>query len=275
MLAEITGKVNEFTARFPSAVFAVLSAAVILFFVGKWLGFRTAAVSVAVWITSLAYIRSSHSARPDMGLVFFVLVCFLSFYSVYTAESRRQQVVYSVIFWTSFAFGNLAKGPAPVPLVLIPLFVYVLVNKAWRVLPKMVPIVGVIIFLVIVLPWPLYIAHKLNWDLMLWKREYVDRLYGKYAPGNYPIYYYFGMMFKFITPWVIFLPIALMAPFNKKFNGRREVMKFLWILFVAGFVFLTIDVGKHSTILCLLCLLCPFWSALLLRIWFLRAQRTR
>ena len=244
--AKITGKVDEFTARFPSAVFAVMSAVVILFFVNKWLDFRTAVVSTAVWITSHCYIRSSHSARPDMGLVFFVLVCFLSFYSVLIAENRKQQIIYSVIFWISFALGNLAKGPAPVAFVLIPIFVYMAANKAWKVLPKMLPIAGIVIFFIIVLPWPLYIAHKLNWDLMLWKREYIDRLYGEYAPGDYPIYYYFGIIFKFITPWVIFLPIALIAPFNKKFNGRRGVIKFLWILFVAGFAFLTIDVGKRQ-----------------------------
>jgi 4-amino-4-deoxy-L-arabinose transferase-like glycosyltransferase len=55
--AKVTGTVNEFTARLPSAVFAFLSAVVILYFVNRWLSFRIAAIATGVWVTSLSYIR--------------------------------------------------------------------------------------------------------------------------------------------------------------------------------------------------------------------------
>ncbi|MCX5634411.1 MAG: hypothetical protein NTW55_01020, partial [Planctomycetota bacterium] len=78
------------------------------------------------------------------------------------------------------------------------------------------------------------------------KKEYVQRLYGEYAPGNYPIYFYFLMMFKFITPWVVFLPMAIVAPFYRVWQEKQPVMKFLWLWFVADFIFLTIDAGKRQ-----------------------------
>jgi hypothetical protein len=53
-------------------------------------------------------------------------------------------------------------------------------------------------------------------------------------------------MFKYITPWVAFLPVALAAPFYKTWEEKQPVMKFLWLWFVAGLVFLTIDVGKRQ-----------------------------
>jgi 4-amino-4-deoxy-L-arabinose transferase-like glycosyltransferase len=82
--------------------------------------------------------------------------------------------------------------------------------------------------------------------LTLWRKEFVDRLYGEYAPGKYPVYFYFLMMFKFITPWVVFLPMAIVAPFYRVWQEKQPVMKFLWLWFAADFVFLTIDAGKRQ-----------------------------
>jgi 4-amino-4-deoxy-L-arabinose transferase-like glycosyltransferase len=245
-IAEVTGKVDEFAARLPSVAFAVLSVCAIIYFVAQWLSLRTALLSTGVWATSLGYVRYAHNARPEMALTFFVTLCFLSFYSAITAQSRRQQIAYMVVFWVSFGLGNLAKGPAPIPLVMIPLFFYVMIFRQWKKLPKLLPIVGVIVFLAIMLPWPLIVAYRVNWDLTLWKREFVDRFFGGYASGNQPLYYYLLDMFAFVFPWVVFLPTALAAPFYRVWNKKRPLMQFLWLWFVVSVVFLTISGGKRQ-----------------------------
>lgn len=244
--AKITGKVDEFTARLPSAVFAVLSVVAILYFVNQWLSFRIAILSAAVWATSLAYTRYSHNARPEMVLTFFIMLCFLTFYSSGSAKNRRKQVIYMLIFWISFALANLAKGPAPLPLVLVPLFFYVAVFRKWKQIPKLLPIIGTVVFLAILLPWPLAIASRMNWDLAIWKREFVDRFFGTYASGGKPPYYYLPKMFQFMLPWAAFVPFALAAPFYRVWNKKQPVMQFLWMWFVIGVAFLTISSGKRQ-----------------------------
>jgi len=244
--AKITGQVDEFTTRLPSAVFAFLSVAAILYFVNQWLSFRIAILSSAVWVTSLGYIRYSHNARPEMALTFFIMLCFLSFYSAVNEKNRKRQIVYMLVFWVSFGLANLAKGPAPLPLVLLPLFFYVAIFRQWKMVPKLLPIMGMIIFLAIILPWPLTIAHKLNWDLGLWKREFIDRFFGTYRSGNRPIYYYLYIMFQFILPWAAFLPMALAAPFYRVWAKKQPAMQFLWLWFVVDLVFLTINGGKRK-----------------------------
>jgi 4-amino-4-deoxy-L-arabinose transferase-like glycosyltransferase len=161
-----------------------------------------------------------------------------------------------VIFWVSFGLGNLAKGPVPVPLVLIPLVVYVAVFRrpsavssgpnCWKLLPKMLPVAGPLIFLAILLPWPLAVAHRVNWDLVVWKREFIDRFFGEYVPGHKPLYYYLGIMFVFVAPWVAFLPMALAAPFYRIWDKKRHVMQFLWVWFIMGLAFMTISGGKRQ-----------------------------
>ncbi len=245
-LAKITGRVDEFTTRLPSVVFGVLSVAAIIYFVNQWLTFRIAILSAAVWATSLGYIRYSHNARPDMGLTFLIMLCFLSFYSAITANSRKRQVVYMLIFWISFGLANLSKGPAPLPLVLVPLFFYVAVFRQWKRVPKLLPIIGMVVFLAIVLPWPLAVASRMNWNLATWKREFIDRFFGTYASGNKPLYYYLPKMFQFTMPWAAFVPFALAAPFYRVWNKKQPVMQFLWLWFVVDLAFLTISGGKRQ-----------------------------
>ncbi len=245
-LAKLTGRVDEFTTRLPNAVFAVLSVAAILYFVSRWLSFRIALLSAGVWATSLAYVRYAHNARPDMIMTFFILLCFLSFYSAVNPANRKRQVVYALVFWVSFGLANIAKGPAPIPIVLVPLFAYVLISGQWKKIPKLLPISGILVFFIIILPWPLAVAHRVNWDLAVWKYEFVDRFFGDYASGNKPIYYYLPQMFMFTIPWAALLPMALAAPFFKVWQDKRPVMLYLWLWFAADLLFLTINAGKRQ-----------------------------
>ena len=245
-LGKVTGKIDEFTARLPSAIFAVLSVAAIVYFVNRWLSFRIAVICGAVWATSEGYIIYSHSARQDMTMTFFILICFLSFYSAITEMSRKRQVIYTIIFWGSFGLADLAKGPEPIPLVLVPLFFYILVFRQWKQIPKILSVLGVLIFLAITSAWPTAVAYKVNWDIAIWKKEFIDRFFGEYARGNYPVYFYFIIMFKYIIPWIAFLPMALAAPFFRVWAEKQKVMQFLWFWFVGGLVFLTISGGKRQ-----------------------------
>jgi 4-amino-4-deoxy-L-arabinose transferase-like glycosyltransferase len=245
-LTKITGQVDEFTARLPSAILAVLSAAAILYFVNQWLPFRIAVLSTLIWATSLGYVRYAHSARPETSLTFFVTLCLLSFYSGITAKVRKKQVIYMLVFWVSFGFGMLAKGPAPLPLVLIPLFFYVAIFRQWKKITQLLPVVGVIVFLAIVLPWPLAIAYRMNWNLVVWKHEFIERFFGTYASGGNPPYFYLPLIFQFIAPWVAFVPAALISPFYKIWGKKQKTMLFFWLWFVANLIFLTISGGRRK-----------------------------
>ncbi|MDH4241168.1 MAG: glycosyltransferase family 39 protein, partial [Phycisphaerae bacterium] len=244
--SKITGQVDEFTTRLPSALFGILSVAAILYFVNQWLSFRIAVLSAAVWATSLSYILYSHNGRPEMVVTFFIMLCLLSFYSAVLAKKRKKQIIYLLVFWISFAMANLAKGPVPLPLVLMPLFFYVAVFRQWKQVPKFLPIIGTIIFLAVVLPWPLAIASRLNWDLAVWKREFVDRFFGTYASDGKPLYYYLPKMFQFMSPWAAFVPFALAAPFYRVWNKKQPAMLFLWLWFIVDLAFLSLSSGKRQ-----------------------------
>jgi len=251
LAGKLTGHINEFAARLPSVACALLSTLAILYFVKQWLGFRTAVISALIWSTSLGFVRYGRSARPEMSLTCFVAISFLAFYSAAQAASRKRQIAYLLIFWAGFGVAMLAKGPAPLPLILVPLFLYFVIFRQWKLLPKLLPIAGIVIFLLIVLAWPTLLANRLAQaggetnTMAFWKREFIDRFFGGFGGSSKPSYYYLHVMLQFILPWAVFLPMALAAPFYKIWGGKQKTMLFLWLWFAGGVAIMSLSSGKR------------------------------
>jgi 4-amino-4-deoxy-L-arabinose transferase-like glycosyltransferase len=245
-VAKLTGKVDEFSSRLPSAFFAILSAAAILYFVSQQLGIRIASLSAAVWISTLAFVRYSHSARPEMTLCSLITISMLSFYSAMQTQSKRHRILYMLVFWLSFALAMLAKGPAPLALVLPPLFFYFLVFRQTKRIKDTLPIIGGILFWLIVLPWPVMVAAKAPGGWAFWKREFIDRFMGEYASGHKPFWYYLPVTFLFAAPFSAFVLYAVAAPFNAVWEKKRPVMWYLWLWFIVQVAVMSVSGGKRQ-----------------------------
>jgi 4-amino-4-deoxy-L-arabinose transferase-like glycosyltransferase len=240
------GGINDFTARLPGALLSVLSAIAIFYFVNDRLGFRIGALSTLVWSSTLCFVRYSHTARPEMTLCVFVTIAMLSFYSGIKTTERKKQICFMLIFWISFALAMLAKGPAPLPLICPALFLYFLIFKQWKLVPKTMPIIGTILFLLLVLPWPIAIIKNVPSALEIWNREFISRAEGEYAPGSKPIFYYFEIMFIYMIPYCAFIPLALFAPFYRIWQEKRDALWFNWIWFLAGILVMSACGGKRQ-----------------------------
>ena len=244
--AKATGEINEFIVRMPSAVLAVLSIIAIFYFISDVLDIRIAALSSLIWATSLCYVSFCHTGRPEMSLAVFVTIAMLSFYSAVRAYSRKKQVWYMLIFWISFSLAMLAKGPAPLPLIFPALLFYFAVSRRWKTIPKLLPIIGTVIFLLIVLPWPAMILMKVPGTAELWKNEFLGRAVGEYASGDKEPYYYLGIMFVYLLPFSAFIPLAIATPFYQIWEEKRETVIYVWLWFVMGIVMMSMCGGKRQ-----------------------------
>ncbi len=249
--SRITGSTDELSVRLPSCFFAVFLAAGIMYFVSRWLGFRTGVLATLVWATTMAVIRYSRTGRPEMSLTCCVAIALMSFYSAVIETNRKRQVALMLVFWVSFSLAMLAKGPAPLPLIGAPLFCWFLFGRKWKLIPKLLPVAGTIIFLLVVLPWPVLVIYRLTQALgetnvlAFWKTEFVSRFMGEHASGGKPVYYYLTYMFSFMLPWVAFVPMALAAPFFKVWGPKRRAMLYVWLWAVGNVVVMSISGGKR------------------------------
>ncbi|OHB59263.1 MAG: hypothetical protein A2173_09925 [Planctomycetes bacterium RBG_13_44_8b] len=244
--AKTVGEVNDFIVRLPSAALAVLSAIAIFYFVCDSAGFGAGAFSTLIWATSLCYVKYSHTGRPEMALTCFVAMAMLSFYSAVKSQSRKKQVYCMLIFWISFALSMLAKGPAPLLLIFPALFLYFAFFREWKLIGKLLPIAGPILFLVIFLPWPIAVFLKQPGAVEVWKNEFLGRAAGEYASGEKPFYYYFGVMFVYLLPFSAFIPLAIASPFYRIWEEKHRTITYYWLWFVAGIVAMSLCGGKRQ-----------------------------
>ncbi len=240
-----TGRIDEFTARMPTAILSVLSVLCILYFITILLDFRTAFLASLVWICSLSFIRYSHCARPEMALTFFMLISFLSFYAALEEVNRKRQICFSLIFWISLGLSVLAKAPSSLFFMALSAIVYLTVFKQWGKASKILPVWGFLLLLLIVLPWPIAAANAMHWDLSLWRQESINRFMEESENGHFTWLYYVPRIFQFMIPWAIFLPYAFAAPFFKVWGNKRRLLGYLWICFFTGVLFLSACSGKR------------------------------
>lgn len=119
--------VNEWTARLPSAMVAVLTCMLVLALGRRMFSGRAAFYGALMFAVSFGLQKWARNARPELMLCFFMTLSMLCFYLGMEAKTRWRQVWWMVAFWVSMGLGNLAKEFVPV-LLAWPLAAYVF----WR-----------------------------------------------------------------------------------------------------------------------------------------------
>src|SRR6202040_3131946 len=106
---------NDFAARFPSTVFAGLTAVATLLFASRIFGPRVGLWSGIIFATSLQVFIHARAAVADMPLVFFFLI---ATWAGWERSKNSESRFWWWTFYLSLGFGFLSKGPA----ALLPVF---------------------------------------------------------------------------------------------------------------------------------------------------------
>ncbi|AQT67043.1 Undecaprenyl phosphate-alpha-4-amino-4-deoxy-L-arabinose arabinosyl transferase [Anaerohalosphaera lusitana] len=239
LAAQFTGRVDAFTARLPSFILAILSTASILYFAQRILPFRTACLSALIWATSFGFVSFARNAVPAMTLTALTATALLAFYAGLHEEHARRRVTYMLTFYITFALAALTNLLLAVPAVLIPLIAWFTVTRSWRLCKHTMPIVGTLVFLAVLLPWPMLAARQVGSDTLfaVWKSSMIEQFF---SPGLHPAWFSVLMVFEYAAPFIAFVPLAVIAPFYKVWAETRTPMKFLWCWFVSLTVLFTI-----------------------------------
>ncbi len=103
------GRLDEFTIRFPSALYATWGVLLVYVFARKLFGAQVGLLGGVILGTSLVYSSQAITARVDMTLCFFVTLSLVIFYSLYRRFLTRRLWYY--LFYLTLGIGVLAKGP--------------------------------------------------------------------------------------------------------------------------------------------------------------------
>jgi hypothetical protein len=262
VIASITGRADEATLRFPSALYATVGVLVV-YVLGRWVfGPDAALLGAAILATTSVYASQALSARVDMTLSFFVTLILVLFYSV--DRGFLGAPVWRYVFYAVWGTGTLAKGPLGLLLPALVIFTFLAVRKRWDELLKLTFHPGMLLTLALALGWYVIAIVRAGEEFVDKQllQENLERFVGG-SGHSHPVYYYIPYLFAQGLPWSLFLPFLLWDAFRNFFHSRDDTL-FLQLWFLVMFVFFSVSMGKRPVYLL------PLYPALslLMGAWF-------
>jgi 4-amino-4-deoxy-L-arabinose transferase-like glycosyltransferase len=242
-LSYINGDVSEFTARFPSVVWAVVMLLLTYHLAKRWFGERTALLSVGILATSFDFVFYGRDAQVEMTNAAMMLLCLWYFLKHKSDKTHTWVYVLSIMM----ALGSNMKG---LILYAVPVFGIVLlfvIKREWSWIPPLrILITAGLLSLAVFLALPAAASiHSATWKplYMVWF-ENVLRFFGRYDHKD-PFYTYFFKIFYLASPWSLILPFAIIHCLQ---GVRRRVSQIpeVLILFGAIFLFFTLSGSRRS-----------------------------
>lgn len=253
----IFGKVTEFTARFPVALYGTLST-LLLYFTGKKIvSRRFGIISALILATTLEFVILAKFAILD--IVVTTCVGFSVMFGFLTQFVQDKNKKY--MWWLFYIFSGLAVMAKGIPGFVVPfavMFFVTIANKTFKQVFKPQYILpGFLLFFLIVLPWHL-IMFKIHDPLFFHEyiiKHHIERfLNSNEINREQPFYFYILTVLWGLVPW-IFSAIAVgitklksIQKFNvTELSNPQKYLLFNAIAFVVTMLFFSSSSTKLIT----------------------------
>ena len=259
------GHVNEFSARFPVALYGMLCTFLMYFIGKKVVSSRYGLVSAIILATTMEFVMLAKFAILD--IVVTTCIGFSVLFGFMTQFVQEKNVKY--FWWLFYIFSGLAVMAKGIPGFVVPfgtMFFVTIFNKSFKKIFKpQYFIVGSLLFLLIVLPWHI-VMFKMHDPLFFNEyimKHHINRFFSSSEiHRKQPFYFYFLTILWGTFPYVLSaLAVGITkikgwiasgvnictSPNNTDIISRNDMaQKFLWFN-VIGFAFTMLFFSSSST----------------------------
>jgi|HubBroStandDraft_4_1064222.scaffolds.fasta_scaffold04619_2 4-amino-4-deoxy-L-arabinose transferase-like glycosyltransferase len=206
MIAYRVFGVNDWAARFPSAVDASFLVLAVYFFLrGFRPGFELDGALIAA--SSAGVIGYARAASMDMALAAAFTIAMLGWWA-WRASGKR---IYLTVFYGFMALGALAKGPVALFLAVLVIVLYAAVVRESRLVLKTLWLPGVLLFCAVAMPW--YVAVQAR-NPEFFRVFILDHNLGRFSKDLYhhtePFWYYLPVTALGLVPGTVFVIAAFL-----------------------------------------------------------------
>lgn len=236
--------INEFAARFPSALFSALTVGMMYQTVRSFAGRRILALWAAFILgTSLEFWVIAHAVITDAVLIWATLGTMALAYVGLTKPSRLAMA-------GAYAFAGIAvltKGPVGIVLPGILLLIYTTMMRSWTYTRRLFPWQGIVAFCVVALPWyvMMYMEHGNAFvSGFLGLHNYVRATVSEHPDVNH-WWYYLALMPLSLLPWTG--PVIYEMWTGWKAEVSRSQYKYLMVWGWGTILFYSLMATKYPT----------------------------
>ena len=245
-------KVSDTTARLPSALSGIFLVLLVYFWALKyqdqstpgdsWIG----VVSAGMLLSSPIFLGSARLSEIDTPLALFTSFSTYCIWRILYNKDKNMEESKSSYLWIccylSVSLAFLLKGPIGIIIPFLPLL-FVIRKPVFRIHRFKIHLLGIAIFLLIVLPWFIYILKVVGQQGSGTFLEEIKMRFSSGAIHTRPFYYYIGIVLGMFPILSIPLPFALIRWWKEK-NSPAD--RYLIWAFMANLIFFAILSSKRA-----------------------------
>ena len=251
------GKVNEFTARFPVAMYGTLSTLLVYFTGKKFVSERYGFISAIILATTLEFVILAKFAILDIVVTTCIGFSVMFGFLTQIVEDKNKKYCWW-LFYVFSAFAVMAKG---IPGFIVPfsvMFFVTLANKTFKeVFKPQFIIIGFILFFLIVLPWHI-VMFKIH-DPLFFNEYIVKHHLNRFFSSSeihreQPFYFYILTILWGVFPWIFSVIAVAVSKLkgidfkNLKFSFvEQKYFLFNFIAFLVTLLFFSASKTKLIT----------------------------
>jgi hypothetical protein len=247
----VTGSLDEFTARLPSAMLALLGACVFFYFLSLRIPAQEAFLTTAIFATNVQWFRNGTSTRVDLILSVAILFALIEMYKWW----ERKLVGYPWLALFSLVAAALTKGPVGIALPCMVFGLFLLINRYkihhafWYCLQLALPA------MMLSLLW--YGACYIEFGQLFLDKVYYENIARLTSsmedePHKHSVFYLLGTLLLGLLPWIIPCSSLLTKfSFSKIFTfvKDRSLRSYFFLWLIVFIVFFSIPSSKRDTYL--------------------------
>ena len=244
--------VSDFAARFPAALFGLLTVLATFMIARCIYDRRTALLSAAIMSTSTGFVLQTRSVPAEMTLTFLLTAAMGTFVIAINRYDRsRKGGGLWFLFYMFCALTTLTSGLVGVIFPAGTIFLFLLLTRRWELITKMRCGLGLMLFLIITAPWFVAVVME-NAEPVRFSPawELLKQIFSTANASDKSLWLIIPALAIIMLPWSFHIPAAVAKAWREQ---TREVARpTLWLLmwiFVGLLLYSRIDSGPLISVL--------------------------
>jgi len=214
--------VDEFAARFPSAVFGLGLILLQYLFLSRFCGALVGLFGALMLLLNIQIIGLGRMVLTDSVLIFLTTSSLFSFWLGFQGHDRERW--WRWVFYIGMALATLAKGPVGFLVPFVTIALYLTATKQWnRFWRTGAPVAGLLLFVAIALPWYIimWTLHGTEYTASA-QANTVGRFLNPMEGHSFSILFYIPVLLLGFFPWSGWLPYAWYEAYGNWRKARRS-----------------------------------------------------
>jgi len=239
--------VNEFAARLPSALSALLTVTLVGLVLRRLGYFRMSVAAPLVLATSGMFISYAHVTAQDMILTAAMTASLLSAY-LWTRSSGRTRAAYWILAFVFMGFAVLAKGLVGIVLVASIFGAHLIMTGQLSRVRWRDCLIGTVVFLAVAGAWYVPVTMRHGWPFI--QEFFIRHHFERYTTNEFghpqPFYFFLLVAIAGAVPWSFFLipAVVRLVKLKPRNAGRDSLIVLAWIWTLLPLLFFSFSGSK-------------------------------